>query len=109
MWALEEDLAAFLVRGDDGRYRLRYSRAAVIAAWSEMARPAGGLGSWRGPVTLVTARRDPFVSAALRTRLRRDCGARLQEVDIDAGHILMWDAPEQTAAVIRAARATAAS
>jgi lipase len=105
MWAMEEDLAAFLACGDDGRYRLRYSRAAAVGAWSEMARPVGGLGSWRGPVTLVTARRDPFVSTGLRARLRHDCGPLLWEVDIDSGHMLMWDAPGQIAAVVRAARA----
>lgn len=105
MWAMDEDLAAFLVRCADGRYRLRFSRPAAVTAWSEMARPVGGLGAWRGPVTLVTARREPFVTVALRARLRGDCGALLHEVDVDSGHIMMWDAPEQTAAVVRAARA----
>jgi lipase len=104
-WACEEDLAAFLARGTDGRYRLRFSRAAAIAAWSEMARPVPSLGGWYGPVTLVTARRDPYVSDALRMQLRQECGPRLDEVDVDSGHILMWDAPVQIARVVRAARA----
>ncbi len=59
-------------------------------------------------MTLVTARREPYVSEALRNRLRQECGPRLEEVDIDSGHILMWDAPEHTAAVVRPARAAAA-
>jgi len=103
-WALEEDLAAFLERGADGRYRLRYSRAAAVGAWGEMARPVPGLGDWRGPVTLVTARREPFVTEALRAQLRLHCGRLLEQVDIDSGHIMMWDAPAETAAVVRAAR-----
>jgi len=107
-WACDEDLAAFLARGDDGQYRLRFSRAAAIGAWSEMARPVPTLGCWRGPVTLVTARQDPYVSAALRQRLRHECGPRLSEVDVDSGHILMWDAPAETAEVVRAARARSA-
>jgi lipase len=107
-WALDEDLAAFLEQGADGRYRLRYSRAAAVGAWGEMARPVPGLGDWRGPVTLVTALREPFVTEALRAQLRRDCGPLLAEVDIDSGHIMMWDAPGETAAVVRAARARAA-
>jgi len=70
-----------------------------------MAHPVGGLGTWQGPVTLVTtARREPFVSDGLRYRLHQDCGPRLVEVDVDSGHILMWDAPAQPAAVVRAAR-----
>ncbi len=59
-------------------------------------------------MTLLTARREPYVSEALRARLRQECGPRLAEVDIDSGHILMWDAPEHTAAVVRPARAAAA-
>lgn len=103
-WARDEDLAAFLTRDPDGRYRLRYSREAAIAAWSEMARPVPSLGPWRGPVTLVTALRDPHVSGALRARLRAECGDRLEEIGIDSGHILMWDAPMETAEVLRVAR-----
>ncbi len=107
LWARDEDLAAFLVRGDDGRYRLQFSRAAAIGAWSEMARPVVGLGAWRGPVTLITAERDPYVTDALRAMLRDACGPMLTEVGIDAGHVLMWDAPEETARVVVAARPAA--
>jgi lipase len=103
-WARDEDLDAFLTRDHDGRYRLRFSRAAAIAAWSEMARPVTDLGAWRGPVTLVTAERDPYVSDALRGMLRDTCGPLLTEVGIDSGHILMWDAPQETARVVAAAR-----
>ena len=37
---LEEEAAAFLDQGEDGRWRWRFSPTAVIAAWSEMASPA---------------------------------------------------------------------
>jgi lipase len=103
-WARDEDLDAFLDRGEDGRFRLRYSRAAAIAAWGEMAKPVPGLGVWRGPVTLVTALREPFVTESLRSRLRDACGGRLSEAGIDSGHLLMWDAPDQTAHAVAAAR-----
>lgn len=103
-WARDEDLAAFLVGTDDGRYRLRFSPAAAIGAWSEMARPVPGLGAWEGPVTLVTALREPYVTDALRAMLRQACGPRLTEVGIDSGHIMMWDAPEQTARIVAGAR-----
>jgi lipase len=103
-WARDEDLEAFLMRDGDGRYRLRFAREAAIVAWSEMARPVRSLGDWRGPVTLVTALREPYVTEALRSRLREECQARLTEVGIDCGHVLMWDAPEETAHVVRGAR-----
>jgi len=39
-----------------------------------------------------------------RYRLRQECGPRLVEIDVDSGRILIWGAPAQTEAVVRAAR-----
>lgn len=103
-WAADEDLDAFLRRGEDGRYRLHFSREAVVCAWSAMAHPPERL-RWHGPVTLVTAVREPYVTDALREVLRRDLGDRLREVDVDSGHMVFWDAAEATAAIVRAALA----
>jgi lipase len=105
MWACDEDLNEFLVAAPDGGYRLNYGREAAITAWSEMTGLPVSLGQWRGPTTLVTALRDPYVTARLRTQLREELGSQLTEVGIDSGHILMWDAPTETAEVVRAARA----
>jgi lipase len=102
-WAVEEDLATFLERGDDGLFRFRYSRLAAIVAWSEMARPPASLGRFAGPVLLVTAFRDPFVTPALREMLRREAGSRLVERGIDAGHMLFWDAFDELVAAVREA------
>ncbi len=49
---LEEEAAVFLDQGEDGRWRWRFSPAAVIAAWSEMASPRAALAR------LPDARRD---------------------------------------------------
>ena len=103
-WARDEDLDMFLAQDADGYFRLRFSRGAAVCAWSEMARPVTGLGGWRGPVTLVTALRNPYVSDSLRAMLRAECGDLLTEVGIDSGHVLMWDASAQTAEVVAAAR-----
>lgn len=102
-WAVDEDLATFLDRGADGRYRFRYSRLAAIAAWSEMAQPPAPLGAYAGPVLLVTALRDAFVSVALRDMLTREVGPRLVERGIDAEHMLFWDAFDDLVAVLREA------
>ena len=98
---VDEDLATFLGRDDDGRYRLRYCRSAVVTAWSEMARPAPSLGPYSGPVLLVTALQADYVTDALVAGLRRDAGARLTERGVDAGHMLAWDAREALGAVLR--------
>lgn len=101
-WAVDEDLGAFLRPGEDGRHRLHFCREAVICAWSAMAHPPAPLG-WRGPLTLATAVREPYVTDALRAALRRDLGDDLREVDLDSGHMVFWDAAEQTARVVREA------
>jgi lipase len=98
---VDEDLATFLRRDADGRYRLQYSRPAVVTAWSEMARPAPSLAGWPGEALLVVAGRADYVSDALRARLRADLGARLDERTIDAGHMLFWDAREELSALLR--------
>lgn len=102
---VEEDLATFLERSADGRVRFRFSRAAAVAAWGEMARVAPSLAGYPGPVTLVAANRADFVTPRLRDGLRRDLGDRLTETGIDAGHMLFWDAPAEVGAIIRAALA----
>jgi lipase len=100
--SVEEDLDTFLERGDDGRVRFRYSRPAVVAAWSEMARPAPSLAGYPGRVLLVEALGADYVTGDLRARLRSDLGARLREVGVDAGHMLFWDAREELGALLRA-------
>ncbi len=100
---VEEDLDAFLVAGPDGRVRFAFSRGASVTAWSEMARPLPSLAGYPGPVALATALQADYVSDALRSSLRADLGDRLTEHGIDAGHMLFWDAPAETAALVRAA------
>lgn len=100
-WAADEDLATFLHRGDDGLLRFHYSRSAAIVAWSEMAHPPPAFGAYAGPVLLVEALRDAFVSTALREMLAREANDRLTHTGIEAGHMLFWDAFDDLVAVLR--------
>lgn len=100
--SVEEDLATFLEAGPDGRVRFRFSRPAAVTAWSEMARPLPSLAGYPGPVLLVTALRADYVTADLRAALRRDLGDRLSERGVDSGHMLVWDAAQELAEIIRA-------
>jgi lipase len=99
---VEEDLATFLIRSDDGRYRLNFRPAAVVSAWSEMVRPAADLSSFPGRALLLTAGQAAFVTDGLRTHLRDDLDARFAEHVIDAGHMLFWDAFDDVASHLRA-------
>jgi lipase len=97
--ASDEDVAAHLEEGPDGRFRLRYCPSAVVAAWGEMARPQPALP--RGlPTAIVYATREDYVTAPVLARLRRDVGEALVEAPVDAGHVLLWDAFEETVAVV---------
>ena len=98
---VDEDLAAHLDEGSDGRFRLRFSRPAVITAWSDMAKPPPSLAGYGGRVLLVPALHDDYVTPELRSALGRDLGSRLDEHGIAAGHMLYWDAFEALSGLLR--------
>ena len=100
---VDDDLATFLDRGEDGRVRFRFSPPAAVAAWSEMARAVPSMARFPGEVTLVRAARADYVTDDLLASLRRDLGGRLKEIDVDAGHMLFWDAPDDVASIVREA------
>jgi lipase len=98
---VDDDLATFLRRDPDGRYRFRYCRSTVVTAFSEMARPAPSLAGYPGDVLLVPALQADFVTPAFVERLRGELGGRLVAQGLDAGHRLYWDAPEGLGALMR--------
>jgi lipase len=98
---VQADLDEALEQGGDGRWRLRYCRSAVVTAWSEMARDPASLGGFQGELLLVSALQDGTVTAALVEALRRDLGERLTEREIDAGHVIYWDAFDELVAMLR--------
>jgi alcohol dehydrogenase-like protein len=97
-----EDVHRHLYQAPDGRYRMRYHRGAAVAGWSEMARPTASVGHAQRPCLLVVAQQEEIVRPELRASLARDLGDWLTTVEIDCGHILYWDAFEETAAALRA-------
>jgi lipase len=98
---VDEDLAMTLDEGPDGRFRMRYSRPAVVTAWGEMAAPPASLAAWGGELLLVPAAWDDYVGDNIREALRRDLGDRFTERPVEGGHVLYWDAFEETVAAIR--------
>lgn len=98
---VEEDLRVFMRLDPDGRYRFAFSRPAAITAWGELARPPVSLADYSGSVLVMTALQANLVNDQLRTSLRSDLGDRFSEVGIDAGHMLFWDAFEETVVRLR--------
>jgi lipase len=97
----DEDVAEHAVQGADGRYRFRICPSAAVTAWSEMSRPQVALGGCTVPLLLIGAAQAPYVTDATRAWLAADLGDAFREVTIDAGHMLYWDAFDETVAHTR--------
>jgi lipase len=98
----DQDVDDHLMQLEDGRYRFRFLASAAVTAWSEMAGPVVDLREYGGRVHMVTAGQAPYVRDSIREWLQGDLGDRFTETVIDAGHMLYWDAYDETAAEVAA-------
>ncbi len=88
---LEREMDEHLVRGEDGRFRYRYCKSAVVAAWGEMATeppPPPNVP------TLVVLGAESWL------RLPEAWAGRGEVITVAGGHSLLWDAFEETATAI---------
>lgn len=90
---LEEETGAHLERGDEGRYRWRYSPTAVIVAWSEMASPAP---PWPGSETLVVLGAQSWIPNDVPPL------PHLRTVRVPGGHTVLWDDLDRVAEAVAA-------
>ena len=97
---VEAELEHNLVE-DDGRWRPRWTTPAVVAAWSEMARPAVTPPADL-PTLLLPAVRVDYVQPAWVRRMRTELGDRLVVREMDTAHMVYLEQPAETAAAIRA-------
>jgi lipase len=97
---LEEEMQEHLVESSDGRLRYRYSQEAVAAAYHEMATAPPPFGALRVPTLLVVPTHAKIVSAGELELCRAALGDLLSVVVVPGGHIVLWDAYEETAAAI---------
>jgi lipase len=97
---LEEEMSEHLVQSADGRFRYRYNQETVAVAYEEMARVPPPFEQARVPTLLVVADRSKLVSAAEDERYREALGDLLEVVAVPGGHIVLWDAFEESSAAI---------
>ena len=97
---LEEDVREHLVESPGGRFRYRYSSEAVAAAYHEMANDPPPFEALRIPTLLVVGSHSKLVSAGELERYRDALGELLQVAIVPGGHIVLWDALEETAAAV---------
>jgi len=100
--AVVEDLEGFLVADPDGRWRYRYSQAAVVASYGEMSSAPPSFEAVRIPTLLVLGedsyvRYDHLLDAHMAA-----LGELLHVVTVPGGHTLLWDALEETSSAIAA-------
>jgi lipase len=98
--ALEEEVREHLVESPDGRFRYRYSSEAVAAAYHEMANDPPSFEALRIPTLLVVGSHSKLVSAGELERYRAALGDLLEVAVVPGGHIVLWDAFEETAVAI---------
>lgn len=99
---LEEEMREHLVEQPDGSWFYRYSRDVVTAAYREMATFPPPWDALRIPTLLVVADHAKLVSAAELVHYRDALGDLLQVAVVPGGHIVLWDAYEETSAAIAA-------
>jgi pimeloyl-ACP methyl ester carboxylesterase len=97
---LEEEMQEHLERSSDGRYRYRYSQEAVVAVYEEMTSPPPPFERLAVPTLLVVAAASKLVSAGELELYRQALGDLLEVVVVPGGHLLLWDAYEETAAAV---------
>jgi lipase len=93
---LEEEMREHLVAGSDGRLRPRYCRPAVVAACSEMCSDPPPPETLRVPAILVHAPEFGLV----REEHLEAYAARADVLAVAGGHVVFWDAYEETAAAL---------
>jgi lipase len=96
--ALEEEAREHLEPSRDGFFRWRYARAAVAAMYGEICREAPPPTVLRGiPTLLVHAQELGLVREEQLDDYAAALGGDLEVVAVPGGHVVYWDAFEQTA------------
>jgi lipase len=99
---LEEEMREHLVLQPDGRYRFRYCQSTVVSLYGELTTPPPPPETLEAPTLLLYANTFGLVRHEQVESYRATLGDRLQIVTVPGGHMVFWDAWEETAgAVIR--------
>jgi lipase len=98
--ALEEENREHLVEHPDGKFRFRYCQSAVVSMYAELCTPPPPPETVRMPALLVHAGEFGLVRRDQLEEYEQALGDRLQVVEVPGGHIVYWDAFEQTADAI---------
>jgi lipase len=93
---VEAELREHLVEDEDG-WRYRYTQAAVVTAYSEMATQPPRFSDVRVPTLLVLGADSYLPYDHLLDAHREALGSLLEVVTVPGGHTVLWDALDETA------------
>jgi lipase len=94
---LEEEMAEHLVQGADGRFRFRYCQSTVVSLYGELCTPPPPPESLRCPTLLLYAPAFGLVRHEQVEAYQAALGDRLELVTVPGGHLVYWDAYDETA------------
>jgi lipase len=97
---VEGELRGHLFEDEDGWWRYRYSQAAVVAAYGEMASAPPPFAAARVPTLLVLGEQSYLPYDHLLDAHREALGDLLEVVTVPGGHTVLWDALDETAAAV---------
>jgi len=97
---VEEELRVHLLEDDEGRYRYRYCQSTVVAAYGEMTREPPPFELVRIPTLLVLGDTSFLPYDDLLGAHRGALGDLLEVAVISAGHTVLWDGLDETAAAV---------
>ena len=99
---VEQDRREQLVRAPDGRYYFRFCVSAVVTAYSELTTDPPPPETLRVPTLLIYAPDFGLVRAEQVDAYSVALGDLVETVPVPGGHIVVWDAYEQTANAVDA-------
>jgi lipase len=100
--ALVEEMREHLVRHQDGRFRFRYCQSAVVSMYGELCTPSPPPETLRVPTLLLHAGQFGLVREDQLDAYRLALGDLIELVEVPGGHMVYWDAYEETADAVEA-------
>jgi lipase len=97
---VEEEAREHLAQSPDGRLRWRFCRSAVVTAYSELCTEPPPPSALRIPALLVHAERFGLVRDEQLDEYASALGDQLELVGVPGGHVVYWDAFDETASAI---------
>jgi lipase len=99
---LEEETREHLVPSADGRLRWQICRPAVVTGYSELCSPPPPPRTLTTPALIVYASQFGLVRDEQLEEYRTELGDRLEMHAVAGGHVVYWDAYEETADAVEA-------